>query len=105
MKWKSRYHQEKTKLRFSQCQGEKVYFGFEKDCDNCLGRVECYSIKTRPFGVEVLNIVLVFAETADEAHSYAARGHGRDLAEYREAAGVMPCKVEAKDHGILISPD
>ncbi len=105
MKWKSRYHQEKTKLRFSQCQGEKVYFGFDKDCDNCPGKVECYTTKARPFGVDVLNTVLVFAETKEEAESYAARGHGRDLPEYRGVVRVMPYMVEAKGNGILIVPE
>jgi len=55
--------------------------------------------------VEVLNVVVVFAETADEAHNYAARGHGRDLPEYREAAGVMPYRVEQKENGIQIGPE
>ncbi len=49
--------------------------------------------------------MLVFAETKEEAESYADRGHGRDLPEYRGVVRVMPYMVEANDNGILIVPE
>lgn len=95
----SKYNQgsPKTKWRIDQCKGERDFFGFDKDCKNCKGKFHCESIRIRPFGVDVLNRVLVFAETEEDAEKYADKGHGHTLSGYREVDKVMPYEVEIRD--------
>ena len=81
-----KYHQGtvRSKWKIHQCQGEKVYFGARKNCGHCPGQHYCYTIKVKPFAVDVHNKVMVFAETEEDASKYVAKGHGHDLSDYKK---------------------
>ena len=102
---KSKYKQGNTrnKWKIQQCQSEKLYFGYHKNCDNCDGQTYCYSMRFRPFYVEVANRMLVFADTFDNAKEYATKGHGW-LIE-RESVRGMLLNIKLEDDYLHFEPD
>ena len=52
---KSKYKQGnvKNKWKIQQCQCERDYFDYKKDCENCDGKDYCASEKFRPFYIVV----------------------------------------------------
>jgi hypothetical protein len=66
----------RNKWKVQQCQCERKYFGYEKDCEKCEGREYCYSEEFQPYYVNVASSVLVFADSFDNAREYAGKGHG-----------------------------
>lgn len=84
-----------TKWRIAQCQGEKVYFKFKKDCATCDGKTYCFTRKFKPYGVEIHEEVLVFAETGEDAKQFGSKGHGfKVFPERRKGNYGFPYKVE-----------
>ena len=90
----------KRKWKIQQCQCEKVYFDYQKDCDGCAGKLYCCSEKFYPFYVEVSNRMLVFADTFENAKEYACQGHGWLLE--RESINGMPMDIKVEDNHVSL---
>jgi hypothetical protein len=102
-----KYHQgtPKEKWKIQQCKGEKVYFGFNKDCGSCKGKFHCETVRIRLFGVEVHDEVLVFGETKEDAKEYALKRHGQSSPRYRGIDSVIPYKVKIEGNQISFKID
>ena len=75
---KSKYSQGnlKNKWKIQQCRSEKQYFDYEKDCENCEAREQCNAEDIQPYYVNIASSVLIFADTYENAKTYAGNGHG-----------------------------
>jgi hypothetical protein len=102
--FKSKYRQGnlKNKWKIQQCQSEKLYFNYQKDCKSCDGRFYCYREKFQPYCVSVASHMLIFADSFENAKEYARNGHGW-LIE-KESLDGMPVKVNIKDKRITFQP-
>jgi len=102
---KSKYQQGnlKNKWKIQQCQSEKVYFDYHKDCQNCEGRFYCYKERFQPYYVSVASSMLIFADSFENAKEYAKNGHGW-LIE-RESIDGMPVEIKVKKNKVTFKPD
>ena len=103
-KFKSKYRQGnlKNKWKIQQCQSEKLYFNYHKDCKSCDGRFYCYRERFQPYCVSVASSMLIFADTFENAKEYARRGHGW-LIE-RESVDGMPVEIKVKENLVTFKP-
>ena len=102
---KSKYRQgdPKNPWKIHQCQCEREYFDYPKDCEGCEAREICGTEELRPFFINVTNSMLVFADTYETAKHYANRGHGWLLD--RESVEGMPVQLTVKDRQVSFRPD
>jgi hypothetical protein len=101
---RSKYKQgdNRNKWKIQQCQCEKIYFNYHKDCKSCEGRDYCSSEKFRPYYIVVAKSMLVFADTYENAKEYASQGHGWLLV--REGVDGIPIEVEVKNGRVTLLP-
>ena len=101
---KSKYKQGnlKHKWKIQQCQCEKNYFDYHKDCDNCEGKDYCSSEKFRPYYIVVAKSMLVFADSYENAKEYASQGHGWLLV--REGTDGIPIELNVQDGRVTLTP-
>ena len=102
---KSKYKQGtvKNKWKIQQCQCERDYFDYQKDCANCEGKDYCSSEKFRPFYIVVAKSMLVFANDYENAKEYASQGHGWMLV--REGVDGIPIDVKVEDGKVNLIPE
>ena len=102
---KSKYRQgdRKNKWKIQQCQSEKVYFDYRKDCKNCKGRTYCYQERFQPYYVSVASSMLIFADNFENAKEYAKNGHGWLID--RESIDGMPVEIKVKNNKVTFKPD
>jgi hypothetical protein len=103
--FKSKYQQGdlRNKWKIQQCQSEKVYFDYHKDCQNCEGRSYCYRERFQPYYVSVESSMLIFADSFENAKEYAKNGHGW-LIE-RESIDGMPVEISVAGDRVTFQPD
>lgn len=101
---RSKYKQgdNRNKWKIQQCQCEKDYFNYHKDCKSCEGRDYCTSEKFRPYYIVVAKSMLVFADTYENAKEYASQGHGWLLV--REGVDGIPIDVEVENGRVTLLP-
>ena len=101
---RSKYKQgdNRNKWKIQQCQCEKDYFNYHKDCKSCEGRDYCTLEKFRPYYIVVAKSMLVFADTYENAKEYASQGHGWLLV--REGVDGIPIDVEVKNGRVTLLP-
>ena len=101
---RSKYKQgdNRNKWKIQQCQCEKDYFNYHKDCKSCEGRDYCTSEKFRPYYIVVAKSMLVFADTYENAKEYASQGHGWLLV--REGVDGIPIDVEVNNGRVTLLP-
>ena len=92
----------KNKWKIQQCQSEKLYFNYHKDCEHCEGRAYCYSEEFRPYYVNVSSSMLIFADTYENARAYAGKGHGW-LIE-KESISGLPVALNVDGDCITFQP-
>ena len=93
----------RNKWKIQQCQSEKLYFDYRKDCRDCAGRNYCYKGRFQPYYVNVASSMLIFADSFENAKEYAKNGHGW-LIE-RESIDGMPVALKVKDNTVTFQPD
>jgi len=64
--------------RVMRCQGESLYLGEQKDCDNCEQKSFCYNHRTSLY----IKGNLVFANNEEDAEAYFNNGFGTKLRLY-----------------------
>lgn len=92
----------RNKWKIQQCQCEKVYFNYHKECDSCEGRDYCRSEKFHPYYIVVAKSMLVFADTCENAKEYASQGHGWLLV--REGVNGIPIDVKVENGRVTLLP-
>jgi hypothetical protein len=102
---KSKYQQGdlRNKWKIQQCQSEKVYFDYHKECQNCEGRSYCLRERFQPYYVSVASSMLIFADSFENAKEYARNGHGW-LIE-RESIDGMPVEIRVAQDKVTFEPD
>jgi hypothetical protein len=55
---------------------EKQYFDYDKDCENCEASEYCRTEDVQPYYVNIASSVLIFADSYENAKTYAGNGHG-----------------------------
>ena len=103
VKSKSKPGTVKNQWKIQQCQCERDYFEYRKNCDDCEGREYCDSTKFRPYYIVVAKSMLVFADSYDNAKDYASQGHGWMLV--REGVDGIPIDVNVKEGKVSLVPE
>jgi hypothetical protein len=103
--FRSKYHQGdlNNKWKIQQCQSEKVYFDYRKDCKDCEGRFYCFTKRFKPYFVNVTSSMLIFADSFENAKDYAEKGHGWLID--RESTDGLPVELKVKENKVTFVPD
>ena len=92
----------RRKWKIQQCQSEKMYFDYHKDCEHCPGRTYCYSENFQPYYINVSSSMLIFADSYENAKEYASKGHGWLLE--KESISGLPIDLNVIDDLVTFKP-
>jgi hypothetical protein len=103
--FKSKYNRGdlQNKWKIQQCQSEKVYFDYRKDCQVCEGKYYCFTQRFKPYFVNVTSSMLIFADSFQNAKDYAQKGHGWLID--RESVDGIPVELKVGEKKVTFVPD